>query len=164
MKVGTNQPRCVCGQKPTVLHISWECPQYDDLRRPLLQQISPGQLPMCTRYSSLPESSMMTIPQVELLQSTLVKIWQQYIRGFKSGQRSQRQQSKRNSGNEPVDQNGHTLCPRPNNKPGVFSCKCGKFVARSKHIMLKITSLPRTQKDSQVILTEEGYSRNQNRS
>ena len=149
---------------PTVLRISWGCPQYESLRRPLLQKITPDQLPMSTRYSTLiPESSTMTIPQIQLFQSTLVTNWQQYIRDFKSGQRSQQQQHQRSSGSETLDQNGHTICPRPNNKPGVFCCKCGKFVARSKHIKLKITAIPCTQKDSQTILTEEGYSRSQNR-
>ena len=142
---------------PTVLRISWECPQYESLRRPLLQKITPDQLPMCTRYSTLiPESSTMTFPQIQLFQSNLVTNWQQYIRDFKSGQRSQQQQHQRSSGSETLDQNGHTICPRPNNKPGVFCCKCGKFVARSKHIKLKITAIPCTQKDSQTILTEEG--------
>ena len=45
----------------------------------------------------------------------------------------------------------------------MFCCKCGKFVARSKHIRLKITSKPCPQKDSTVILHEEGFNRSQNR-
>lgn len=53
--------------------------------------------------------------------------------------------------------------PRPNNQPGVYCCKCGKFVARSKHIRLKITSQPCTQKDSTVFLEEEGFSLSQTR-
>lgn len=55
------------------------------------------------------------------------------------------------------------LKPRPNNQPGVFCCKCGKHIARSKHIHLKITSQPCPQKDSIIILQEEGFNRSQSR-
>lgn len=53
--------------------------------------------------------------------------------------------------------------PRPNGKPGAFCCKCGKYVTRHKHIKIKITGIPCLQKNSTVILSEEGFNRNSNR-
>ena len=44
-------------------------------------------------------------------------------------------------------ENGHLLAPRVGN-PGVYCKKCGKFVARMKHIRLKITSQPCAHKDA----------------
>ena len=45
----------------------------------------------------------------------------------------------------------------------MYCCKCGKFVACSKHIKLKITAQPCPQKDSTVILQEEGFNRSEAR-
>ena len=53
--------------------------------------------------------------------------------------------------------------PRPNGKPGAFCCKSGKYVTRHKHIKIKITGIPCLQKNSTVILSEEGFNRNSNR-
>ena len=144
--------KCPCGQDPTVLHISWRCPIYSDLRAPIVHT-DPDQLPICTQYAALiPRSSRFTDFQVICLQKTLVAIWQKYIQDYKSGQRIEAAQVERNHAPDSVDQNGHVLKPRPNNQPGVFCCKCGKYVARSKHIRLKITGQPCPQKDSPIIL------------
>lgn len=101
--------------------------------------------------------------QVLILQQTLVNIWRQYIQDFKSGQRSETARTAQSSEAAPIDQNGHVLKPRPNNQPGVFCCKCGKFVARSKHIRLKITSQPCAQRDSPIILEKEGFNQSEKR-
>lgn len=154
---------CPCGEEPTVIHISWTCPIYSDLRTPI-SHIDYENLPMCTQYAALIlEDSPMNDKQVIELQSTLVSIWQRYIYDYKSGKRSEKTITEAASSQDPLTQNGHLLKPRPNNQPGVFCCKCGKFVARSKHIRLKITGQPCTQKDSTVILENEGFARSQTR-
>lgn len=55
------------------------------------------------------------------------------------------------------------LKPRLNNQPGVWCCKCGKYVARSKHIRLKITGQPCPQRNSSVVLTKEGFNQSEKR-
>ena len=68
---------CPCGGKPTVLHISWQCPIYRELRKPILH-IDFDTLPMCTQYAALIlEDSLLNDAQVITLQRTLVSIWQQ---------------------------------------------------------------------------------------
>ena len=155
--------QCPCGGDPTVLHISWSCPLFADLRKPI-QHIDFRTLPTCTQYAALiPQHLNMPDQQVLILQQTLVNIWRQYIQDFKSGQRSETARTAQSSEAAPIDQNGHVLKPRPNNQPGVFCCKCGKFVARSKHIRLKITSQPCAQRDSPIILEKEGFNQSEKR-
>ena len=154
---------CPCGASPTVLHISWECDIYKDFRQPISLPICQN-LPTCTKYSAIiTDDTNLTNQQIIILQESLVNIWQNYIRDFKTGHRSEMTQSKNTDEEKSFDQNGHLLKPRPNGQPGVYCCKCGKFVARSKHIKLKITSHPCPQKDSTVILQEEGFNRSEAR-
>ena len=143
-----NPVLCACGKEPTVLHISWECEIYKAIRQPI---VDPPffELPTCTKYGAIiTEQTPLTDAQIIALQTCLVDIWQAYIRDFKTGQRSELPTAKPKQEDSSFDQNGHVLKPRTNNKPGVFCCKCGKFVARSKHIRFKITSKPCPQKDS----------------
>ena len=62
-----------------------------------------------------------------------------------------------------TESNGHVLKPRPGGQPGVFGCKCGTFVAISKHTGLKITNTPCPQKNSAIILEQEGFNRSEAR-
>ena len=156
--------RCACGAEPTVLHISWHCPIYNPQRAPL-QNAAFAQLPTCTRYSGLilKDSKYLTDTPIKLLQSVLVSIWQLYIQAYKSGQHQEETPATAIHSDPAKQENGHLLKPRPNGLPGVFCCRCGKYVARSKHIRLKITRAPCTQKHSEVELTQEGFSRSQTR-
>ena len=99
------------------------------------------------------------------MQSGLVDIWQQYIRSYKDGENAAAQSSVQQSAtsDSSYDQNGHNIRPRPSGKPGAFCCKCGKYVTRHKHIKLKITGTPCPQRNSTLILSEEGFNRNSNR-
>ena len=159
-----SQPtRCPCGAEPTVHHISWCCPLFTHLRTPIAH-IDPQALPTCTQYAALiPNHLEMSDQQVIILQQTLVSIWQNYIRDFKSGKRSEAAEPAASTAAGSTGQNGHVLKPRPNNQPGVFCCKCGKFVARSKHIRLKITGQPCPQRDSTIILEQEGFNQSEKR-
>lgn len=47
------QPKCQCGAEPTVWHISWYCPLFENARKHILDVVKPEDLPMCTRYSAL---------------------------------------------------------------------------------------------------------------
>ena len=155
--------KCPCGASPTIIHISWECPAYDACRAPIAH-IDFQALPTCTQYSALiPDSLSLSDNQIITLQSTLVTIWQQYISDYKSGRRIEVVQKQASAQNDEAHDNGHVLKPRPGGQPGVFCCKCGKFVARSKHIRLKITSQPCPQKDSPIILEQEGFNRSTSR-
>ena len=143
----SNAAQCPCGADPTVLHISWKCPIFNKQREPITH-INHELLPTCTQYAALIPSTLdMSLSEVKTVQLTLVNIWQQYIQDCKSGKRIEAAQSSASAHDQPIDQNGHILKPRPNNQPGVFCCKCGKFVARSKHIRLKITGTLCSQKD-----------------
>ena len=154
---------CPCGQEPTVLHISWTCPLFSDIRKPIAH-IDFQKLPTCTQYAALiPNSLTMSDQQIILIQQTLVLIWQAYIQDYKSGKRSELSQNAEHGEVPAVDQNGHMLKPRQSNQPGVWSCKCGKYVARSKHIRLKITNKPCFQKNSTVILEQDGFHQSEKR-
>jgi hypothetical protein len=79
---------CPCGQEPTVLHISWTCPLFSDIRKPIAH-IDFQKLPTCTQYAALISNSLtMSDQQIRLIQQTLVLIWQAYIQDYKSGKRS----------------------------------------------------------------------------
>ena len=158
-----NPIKCPCGQDPTVLHISWICPLFSVIREPIAH-IDFQALPTCTQYAALIPSNLdMSDQQIKLLQLTLVSIWQAYIRDYKSGKRNEPSQQVENTDIPVVDQNGHMLKPRLNSQPGVWCCKCGKYVARSKHIRLKITGQPGPQRNSTVILTQEGFHQSEKR-
>ena len=113
-------------------------------------------LPVCTKYAGIiPMAGTLTNEQAVALHRMLVTIWQKHIKSFHEGERAH-QESLRIQ--EPVNdespvgadeytENGHLLAPRVGN-PGVYCRTCGKFVARMKHIRLKITSQPCAHKDA----------------
>lgn len=160
------QPKCQCGAEPTVLHISWYCPLFENTRKHILDVVKPADLPMCARYSALiPIRLQLSDAAICTMQSGLVDIWQQYFRNYKDGENAAAQSSVQQSAtsDSSYDQNGHNIRPGPNGKPGAFCCKCGKYVTRHKHIKLKITGTPCPQRNSTLILSEEGFNRNTNR-
>ena len=77
---------CSCGAKQTVMHISWECPNYDSIRRPYLKNIphKGKKLPLCTKYSGLaPQRSRLLPFTVVTVQRMLVEVWQMYIKEWR---------------------------------------------------------------------------------
>ena len=151
------QRLCSCGAEQTVLHVSWDCPLYQDDRREFLEEtgLNGHNLPMCTQYAALvPASLDMPILHVEMMQRMLTQIWQKHIRAWHEGLRTEAELLRLNdddpdngAGPHEYTSNGHLLTPRVGN-PGVYCKKCGRYVARLKHIRLKITGKPCSQKDA----------------
>ena len=123
-------------------------------------------LPMCTQYAALVPSSLdMPILHVEMMQRMLAQIWQKHIRAWHEGLRTEAELLRLNdddpdngAGPHEYTSNGHLLAPRVGN-PGVYCKKCGRYVARLKHIRLKITGKPCSQKDAPRArwAEQEGY-------
>ena len=165
---------CSCGGKQTVMHISWDCPNYDSIRRPYMKNIphKGKKLPLCTKYSGLAsQRSRLSPSTVVAVQRMLVEVWQQYIKEWhqsKSPPQPDRADVAVDDGlpahASSTEDNGHVLQPRLNAE-GVWCRKCGRFVGLHKHIRLKIThkkcefaDLPQSQ-----WLEVEGAMRNPNR-
>eukprot|EP00971_Amphidinium_carterae_P236090 4685378-Amphidinium_carterae.1 len=71
---GESGRRCQCGAEQTVLHVSWECPLYHEIRTPLLQQLPMPEhhLPTSCRYAGvISEGCRLPVELVKLLQMTL---------------------------------------------------------------------------------------------
>ena len=158
---------CSCGLGQTVIHVSWDCPLYQDDRRELLQVTSfqRSQLPIRTQYAALVPSSLdMQTIHVEMLQRMVVRIWQKHIRAWHEGLRTEAELLRLNcdepgndAGPHEHTSNGHLLVPRVG-YPGVYCNKCGKYVARLKHVRLR----PCSQKDAPRSrwAEQEGWSMN----
>ena len=166
----TGAKLCDCGAQQTVLHVSWECPLYanDRVFFTTLLTESVDALPVCTKYAGIvPMSCTLTSEQAVALHRMLVIIWQKHIKSFHEGGRAHQETLRIQepvTDENPVSageytENGHLLAPRVGN-PGVYCRKCGKFVARMKHIRLKITSQPCAHKDAppERWVSGEGWS------
>ena len=74
---------CSCGEaEPDVIHISWHCKNYQNLRRKALAVLPKPlhQLPVCFRYATIvPVDLDIDQSAIAIIQATLVTIWQRHI-------------------------------------------------------------------------------------
>ena len=146
---------CSCGEaEPDVIHISWHCKNYQNLRSKALAVLPKPlhQLPVCFRYATIvPVDLDIDQSAIAIIQATLVTIWQRHITSWSEDleefqvltaepipQAIVKQLSPGQS--QPVSRKGYVLKFLPGNR--VFCVKCGKQTAILKHQRLKITNKP----------------------
>ena len=139
------------------MHISWECVKFKDLRAKALAVLPKplNRLPTCfINCTIVPHSLSIDKQSLEIIQATLVTIWQRHIQewhedpeGFQvvtTGATPHFPSSlPALSDTEkflPVPRKGHVLKLPPTK--GVFCIKRGKQTANLKHQRLKITNKP----------------------
>ena len=150
---------CSCGEaEPDVIHISWHCKNYQDLRSKALAVLPKPlhQLPVCFRYATIVPIDL-DIDQsaiIAIIQATLVTIWQRHITSWSEDLEEFQvittepipqaivngPEATEIVQSQPVGRKGHVLKLLPGN--GVFCVKCGKQTAILKHQRLKITNKP----------------------
>jgi len=183
-QAGTVQ--CTCKQgEPSLEHISWFCPNFKDIRDPILPLLpSPiDQLPTCFRCCGIvPFGFNISIESVCEIQRVLVQIWQAHIDEWYNGaekfhitpesdnpaHESPAEQQPNPAGSSadkpvPVPQNGHVL--KLLDEGGVFCMKCGKSTKLLKHQRLKILSKPCQKADlpQHLWVNQPGAHSNPNR-
>ncbi|CAK0853302.1 unnamed protein product [Prorocentrum cordatum] len=139
--------KCRCGAEEDVMHVSWHCGDYVDLRRAALRVLPRDimQAPMCVRYAAvIPQSSSLTVAQVSAKQSMPIDIWTQHVQRYHAGDRFA--EGPQGVPRSLTLENGHALAARKDAQ-GVWCRKCGKYVQRLQHVRLKITSAPCTAAD-----------------
>ena len=163
---------CTCGHgEPDLLHISWHCSKFQDIRSPILSSILPDSLdtlPVCfTCCTIVPTVLQLSTPEVIQIQSVLIRIWQSHIDEWYNGPDNFIIENKHVS-DQPDAHNSsssHPHQPHPtvssssssvthhtfpknghvlkiSEDGGVFCQKCGKYTKYLKHQRLKILSKP----------------------
>ena len=167
---------CSKGGPQTVEHVSWECAHHDGLRQPithLLARIRRAQ--PCFKYATImTEADSGLLPHLELVQRTLVDIWQSHIRQYLTGDflcpddgarpaDSGSRDSAQRTIADGIHENGHFIKGAPNG--GIFCVKCGKFVTEVRHRRLKIsrTKCKQANLPQRQWLTDPNYTSNPHR-
>ena len=162
---------CTCGHgEPDLLHISWHCSKFQDIRAPILSILpdNPDTLPVCFACCTIvPTVSQLSTPDVIQIQSALIRIWQSHIDEWYNGPDNFVDETKNvsdqpdvhdSSSSHPhqsnptapssssslthhtLPKNGHVL--KISEDGGVFCQKCGKYTIFLKRQRLKILSKP----------------------
>ena len=152
--------QCACGKPTNLYHISWECTFYADHRQPALDQLPCDLTQLPTAFvmtTTVPTGMSMTRADIEIIQSSLVTVWQHQIQDWHHGTGPYRTQSTTpvkppddTTPNQAVPEevqttddlalNGHVL--KTTDSGGIFCQKCGKSTYNPSHQRLKILRFP----------------------
>ena len=172
----TTECDCAVGGTLDVFHVSWTCAHYAELRRPishLSRRIRRAK--SCFRYATIVCNADSDLADcVELIQQTLVTIWQTQIRSYLYGDADLGQHVSApaadvpatvsiDSGDNAIHENGHYIVSMLGG--GVWCRKCGVFVREPKHRRLKISYRRCTQidLDRQYWLSSPSFQQNPHR-
>ena len=158
-KKGATFCSCSIGGEHTVMHVSWYCAFYQNLRQPIMElfhliiQASP-----CFRFATIITNQDEVLkPHIVKIQTILVAIWRAQIKDYVGGEtfapppapqptpqtQGAQEQPISDTVNTAVLENGHHIVSIP--AGGLVCRKCGKHTAWPKHRRLKISNTPCTQ-------------------
>jgi hypothetical protein len=157
-KKGATFCSCSIGGEHTVMHVSWYCAFYQNLRQPIMElfhliiQASP-----CFRFATIITNQDEVLkPHIVKIQTILVAIWRAQIKDYVGGEtfapppapqptpqtQGAQEQPISDTVNTAVLENGHIVSIPAG---GLVCRKCGKHTAWPKHRRLKISNTPCTQ-------------------
>ena len=153
----TTNCNCSMGGPQSIQHISWHCPHYQQ-KRDAIRALMPRILRSkpCFQYATiLTDADSDLFDNIILIQSTLVDIWQDFIRAYLTGDlpgaddtdgpHPTNTSSSARDVSDGIHENGHFITSAPDG--GIFCRKCGKFVREIRHRRLKISKKKCTQAD-----------------